>query len=134
MSVKPEIIASIQKDLALFGLQNCALALINFIASQPIGQSFYVSLSDLLEKASDCSAKETEQVVNYFSSSLPPILIRTYCFVDAERIFHELNNEALITFQETKKLYHPSSGKLVESDEVNIFLLYKSCADMVISV
>lgn len=131
MSVKPEIVASINKDLAIFGLQECALALVEFIASQPTGQNFYVSLSDLLEQAKNFSAKETEQVVNYLSSSSQAVLTRAYCFVDAERIFHELDNEALITFQETKKLYHPSSGKLVESDEVNVFLLYKTSTNKV---
>jgi hypothetical protein len=133
MSVKPEIIARIEKDLAIFGLQECALGVLNFIAAQPKGQNFYLSLSDLLEKASNCSARDTEQVANYLSSSPAPILTRVYCFVDNERIFHELDNDVLTTLQETKKLYHPSSGKLVDSDEANIFLLYKTCADMVFS-
>lgn len=131
MNLKPEIIASVQKDLAMFGLQDCALGVLEFIANQPQGQQFYLSLSDILEKVSSCSAKETEQVVNYLSASQPSILVRTYCFVDSERIFHELDEEVLTTLQETKKLYHPSSGKLVESEEVNVFLLYKTSVDKV---
>ncbi|MBI6668369.1 hypothetical protein B1F73_13570 [Pseudomonas syringae] len=132
MKINPELVEKIEKDLSIFGLAVCALNIVRYIAGRTVKSEFYISLSDFLKEIPNCSSSETEQVINYLATTTPPTLTRTYCFVDEESVFHELGDDALILFQESNKLYHPSSGKLVEEESVNIFLLYKTSIDKVL--
>lgn len=131
MKLKPDLVERIQRELGFFGLEKCALSIIEFIGSSPAQGFFYISLSDIIKSTNSCSKSDAEKVVNYLATTSPPTLIQTYCFLDDDAIFHELNSEALITYQETRKLYHPSSGKLLKSDNAHIFLLYKTESGLV---
>lgn len=133
MNLKPELVERIHNELGFFGLDKCAISIVEFIGSSSAHGYFYISLSDIIRAAPSCSESETAKVVNYLSTTTPPALIQTYCFVDDDSIFHELDNDALITFQETRRLYHPSSGKLVDQDNSQIFLLYKTKVEMVLA-
>lgn len=126
MMLKPQLTEQVRSDLELFGLSSCAEEVLSYIARQPFQTDFFVSLTDLVSNVS-CSRDSIEQIVNYLASArLSYVLQKAYCFIDAEHVFHELDDEALQGLQETQKLYHPSSGKEVPADDVKVFLLYKA--------
>lgn len=131
MNLRSDVAKKIERDLEVFGLSDCAKDIAIFIANQPYPTDFYLSLTDLVKAVNACPKEDVEKVVNYLSSPPNPVLSRSYCFVDSERIFHELDEEALLGFQETKKLYHPSSGKIVDESDLQIFLLYKTSVEKV---
>lgn len=133
MNLRPDLVERIHSELGFFGLEKCAISIVEFIGSSSVHGFFYISFSDILKSTKYCSQSDTEKVVNYLATTTPPTLIQTYCFLDDDSIFHEIDSEALITYQETKKLYHPSSGKLVDSANTHIFLLYKTEAGLVLA-
>lgn len=127
MGLKPELAERIHSDLARFDLAKCAEKILLYIADRPYKSDFYVSLTDLVE-SSDCDKVSVERVVNYLTSSnVSRVFQRVYCYVDSDHVFHELDDEVLKTYQETRKLYHPTSGK-EEATGSPIFMLYKTNA------
>lgn len=126
MNLKPEIISLIEKELGIFGLFECAVSVLAFIAKQPYTDEFYISTTELLSRDISCNQEQLKLVINYLSTSKNPIMKQSYCFIDGDRGFCELDDESLITLQETKKLYHPHSGKIVEGQDSRVFLLYKT--------